>query len=136
MKKSKCMLLGILALFCLMPDVAFAQTLTVEGTVTDETGEPLIGVSVVVQGKGAGGVTDLDGHYRIPSVAQGATLEFSYVGYLTQQRRVQGRQLNVTMQPDTKALEEVVAQRFKGAVLALNQKVFALGCEAAKEAAK
>ena len=37
---------------------------------------------------------------------------------------------------DTKALEEVVAQRFKGAVLALNQKVFALGCEAAKEAVK
>ena len=37
---------------------------------------------------------------------------------------------------DTKALEEVVAQRFKGAVLALNQKVFAMGCEAAKEAAK
>ena len=37
---------------------------------------------------------------------------------------------------DTKALEEVVAQRFKGAVLALNQRVFALGCEAAKEAVK
>ena len=37
---------------------------------------------------------------------------------------------------DTKALEEVVEQRFKGAVLALNQKVFAMGCEAAKEAAQ
>ena len=108
MKRSKCILLGILALFCLMPDVAFAQNLTVEGTVTDETGEPLIGVSVIVQGKGVGGVTDFDGHYRILSVAQGATLEFSYVGYLTQQRRVQGRQINVTMQPDTQTLEEVV----------------------------
>ena len=108
MKKSKCILLGILALFCLMPDVAFAQTLTVEGTVIDETGESLIGVSVVVQGTSSGAITDLDGHYRIPSVQQGATLEFSYVGYLTQQRKVQGRQINVTMQPDTKSLEEVV----------------------------
>ena len=108
MKKSKCILLGIMAFLCLMPNVAFAQTLTVEGTVIDETGEPLIGVSVSVKGKGSGGVTDLNGHYRIPSVTQGATLEFSYVGYLTQQQRVQGRTLNVTMQPDMQSLEEVV----------------------------
>ena len=66
-----------MAFLCLMPNVAFAQTLTVEGTVVDETGEPLIGVSISVKGKGSGGVTDLNGHYRIPSVAQGATLEFS-----------------------------------------------------------
>ena len=108
MKKSKCILLGIMAFLCLMPNVAFAQTLTVEGTVVDETGEPLIGVSISVKGKGSGGVTDLNGHYRIPSVAQGATLEFSYVGYLTQQQRVQGRTINVTMQPDMQSLDEVV----------------------------
>ncbi len=108
MKRSKSILLGITAFLCLIPNVVFAQTLTVEGTVIDETGEPLIGVSVVVQGKGVGGVTDLDGHYRIASVAQGATLEFSYVGYLSQQRKVQGRRINVTMQPDSKSLEEVV----------------------------
>ena len=108
MKKSKCILLGILVLLCLMPVKLSAQALTVEGTVTDETGEPLIGVSVIVQGKGTGGVTDIDGHYRIASVSQGAMLEFSYVGYLTQQQRVQGRTVNVTMQPDTKALDEVV----------------------------
>ena len=108
MKKSKCILLGIWVLLCLMPVKLSAQALTVDGTVTDETGEPLIGVSVIVQGKGTGGVTDIDGHYRIASVSQGAMLEFSYVGYLTQQQRVQGRTVNVTMQPDTKALDEVV----------------------------
>ncbi len=108
MLKRKCYLLGIMALLCMMPSMAFAQGLTVEGTVVDETGEPLIGVSVIVQGKSTGGVTDYDGHYRIASVPTGATLEFSYVGYLTQQRRVQGRTLNVTMEPDTKTLEEVV----------------------------
>jgi TonB-linked SusC/RagA family outer membrane protein len=108
MKKSKIYLLGVLALLCLMPNVAFAQNLTVEGVVLDESGEPLIGVSVIIVGSGSGAITDFDGHYRIPSVQQGATLEFSYVGYLTQQRKVQGRQINVTMEPDTKALEEVV----------------------------
>ena len=108
MKKSKCFLLGIFALFCLMPTMVFAQNLTVEGTVLDESGEPLIGVSVLVQGQGTGGITDIDGHFRIQNVKQGTKLEFSYVGYLTQVQVVKGRSMNVTMQPDTKTLEEVV----------------------------
>lgn len=107
-KKCKFYLLGILALLCLIPNAVFAQNLTVEGTVKDETGEPLIGVSVIVQGRGTGAITDFDGRYRIPSVQQGATLEFSYVGYVTQARKVQGGTLNITMQPDSKNLEEVV----------------------------
>ena len=108
MKKSKFYLLVILASLCLMPDAAFAQSLTVEGTVTDETGEPLIGVTVAVQGKGAGGITDMNGHYRLQQVDRGRTLEFSYVGYLTQTRKVTGQRIDVTMQPDQKNLEEVV----------------------------
>ena len=108
MKKSKFYLLVILASLCMMPDAAFAQSLTVEGTVTDETGEPLIGVTVAVQGKGAGGITDMNGHYRLQQVDRGRTLEFSYVGYLTQTRKVTGQRIDVTMQPDQKNLEEVV----------------------------
>ncbi len=50
MKKSKFYLLVILASLFLMPDAAFAQSLTVEGTVTGETGEPPAGVTVAVQG--------------------------------------------------------------------------------------
>ncbi|MBQ8456195.1 MAG: TonB-dependent receptor [Prevotella sp.] len=108
-KKSKCLLLGLLALFCLMPNEVFAQDLTVTGTVQDETGEPLIGVSVVIQGRGAGGITDLDGNFRIQSVRRGATLEFSYVGYKTQQRRVEGSNMGtIVMQPDQTSLDEVV----------------------------
>ena len=91
-----------------MPTMVFAQNLTVEGTVLDESGEPLIGVSVLVQGQGTGGITDIDGHFRIQNVKQGTKLEFSYVGYLTQVQVVKGRSMNVTMQPDTKTLEEVV----------------------------
>lgn len=103
------MLLGLLALFCLMPNEVFAQDLTVTGTVQDETGEPLIGVSVVIQGRGAGGITDLDGNFRIQSVRRGATLEFSYVGYKTQQRRVEGSNMGtIVMQPDQTNLDEVV----------------------------
>ena len=108
MKKSKCFLLGIFALFCLMPTMVFAQNLTVEGTVLDESGEPLIGVSVLVQGQGTGGITDIDGHFRIQNVKQGTKLELSYVGYLTQVQVVKGRSMSITMQPDTKTLEEVV----------------------------
>ena len=108
-KKSKCLLLGLLALFCLMPNEVFAQDLTVTGTVHDETGEPLIGVSVVIQGRGAGGITDIDGNFRIQSVKRGATLEFSYVGYKTLQRRVEGSSMGVVvLQPDQTSLDEVV----------------------------
>lgn len=65
MKKSKCYLLGILALLCLMPTKVFAQNLTVEGSVKDETGEPLIGVTIMVQGQGTGSITDFDGNFSI-----------------------------------------------------------------------
>ena len=108
MKKSKCFLLGIVALLCLLPDVVFAQTLTVQGTVKDETGEPLYGATVKVQESGAGTITDMDGHFMLPSVQRGATLEFTFMGYLSQTRKADGRAINITLQPDTKALEEVV----------------------------
>ena len=108
MKKSKCYLLGIVALLCLLPNVVFAQDLTVQGTVNDETGEPMIGATVKVQGSGHGTVTDIDGHFRLTPVKHGATLEFSYMGYLTQTRKADGRAIVITLQPDTKALEEVV----------------------------
>ena len=107
-KKSKFYLLGIIAFFCMMPNVLFAQNLKVEGTVNDELGEPLVGVTVHVQGLGAGAITDLDGHFIIESVKRGATLEFSYVGYLSQTRKVEGSIVNVTMEPDRKNLDEVV----------------------------
>ena len=55
-----------------------------EGQVKDETGEPMIGVSVKVAGTGTGVITDLDGNFVLPSVSQNATLEFSYIGYVTQ----------------------------------------------------
>ncbi len=61
MKKSKFFLLGLVTLLCLLPGVVFAQSLTVEGTVLDETGEPLIGATVKVIPGGTGTVTNMDG---------------------------------------------------------------------------
>ena len=87
--------------------VAQAQT-TVSGTVTDETGETLIGVNVLVVGTSTGTITDLDGKYEL-SVPDGATLAFSYTGYTSQTIEVGGRTvIDLVLQPSTELLEEVV----------------------------
>jgi TonB-linked SusC/RagA family outer membrane protein len=77
------------------------------GTVTSNTNETLIGVSVSEKGTTNGTITDLDGKYEI-SVKEGATLVFSYIGYLTQEVRAINGVQNVTLEEDTKLLEEVV----------------------------
>ena len=107
MEKCKSYLFGLLALLCMLPSVAFAQNIRVEGQVKDETGEPMIGVSVMVAGTDTGVITDLDGNFTLPSVSQGATLEFSYIGYLTQSLKA-SRNMTVSMKPDLQSLEEVV----------------------------
>lgn len=85
-----------------------AQNKSVSGKVIDQHNEPLIGVSVVVQGTSNGVITDLDGHY-ILSVAPGAKLEFSYVGMAKQVIQV-GTQttINVTLKDDVTVLTETV----------------------------
>lgn len=81
---------------------------TVTGTITNAAGEPLIGVSVVEQGTTNGTVTDFDGKYTL-SVAQGSTLEFSYVGFAKQEIKVGNEKvINVVLQEDNQLLNEVV----------------------------
>ena len=88
--------------------ISFAQEKTVTGTVTDQAGLPLPGVSVVVVGTTSGTQTDFDGNYTI-RVSQGQTLRFSYLGQKTQTRNVGvSDTLNVQMEEDAQALEEVV----------------------------
>lgn len=96
----------LLAMLCL---VTFAQGKTVTGTVVDGTGEPLIGVSVLVKGTTAGAITDFDGKFSIPNVKAGSTLVVSYIGYATQEIKV-GNQttFNITMEDDNQLLDEVV----------------------------
>lgn len=89
-------------------DVAvIQQNGLVRGTVVDESGDPLIGVSVLVKGSTTGTVTDTDGNFVL-EVSNGKTLEISYVGYLTQNVRVTGSVLRIVLKEDMQNLEEVV----------------------------
>ena len=95
----------LLSVVCFM---AYAQK-TVTGTVKDATGEPMIGVSVVVDGTSIGGVTDLDGNFTIQKVPNSGVLKFSYVGYKEQKVSVAGKNsLDIVLQEDAMGLDEVV----------------------------
>ena len=87
---------------------SFAQEKTVSGKVTDQNGAPLPGVSVLVVGTTTGTQSDFDGLYSI-SVAQGATLRFSYIGQKTQDVVVgSSNTIDVQLEEDAETLEEVV----------------------------
>lgn len=80
----------------------------VKGTVSDSNGEPLIGVSILVKGELKGVISDINGGYSIPADVSDV-LQFSYVGYVTQEIKVgNDRIINVTLEEDTRQLEEVV----------------------------
>lgn len=93
-----------LSLFCF---VAYAQK-TVTGNVKDASGEPMIGITVSLDGKPVA-VTDLDGNFTVQNAKSSSVIKLSYVGYLDQQFTVGNKnQFNLTMKEDPKALEEVV----------------------------
>ena len=105
--KQKCtwMLTPLLVLFI---SFSYAQEKTISGTVTDQSGLPLPGVSIVEVGTTNGTQTDFDGNYSI-NVAQGQTLRFSYIGQKTVTRNVgASNTIDVQMEEDAQALDEVV----------------------------
>lgn len=105
------LLLAFLALFAVAPAAAAQDgSRTVSGTVTDgSTGEPLPGASVVLKGTSTGTSTDIDGRYELDVPGPRAVLRFTFVGYLPIEETVGTRStINVTLQPDTRQLDEVV----------------------------
>lgn len=85
------------------------QGRTVTGKIIDDTGEPLIGVSVLVKGTTVGTITDFDGNYSLEVPSGKHILVISYIGYKTQDITVgKSNQLNIKMEADTQALDEVV----------------------------
>ncbi|MDO4160783.1 MAG: TonB-dependent receptor [Prevotellaceae bacterium] len=87
--------------------VAYAQQ-AVSGVVKDANGEPLIGVTVMVDGK-AGAITDMDGNFKIPNASASSTIKVSYIGYKDQTITVGNRsQINIVMEEDNATLDEVV----------------------------
>lgn len=87
----------------------FAQNKTINGKVTDNLGESLIGVTVQIPGTNIGTVTDINGNFMLTNVPENAKLEISYVGMRTQIVEVAGRTtINITLLEDTEILDEVV----------------------------
>jgi len=83
-----------------------AKSITATGVVIDETGEPLIGVSVQAKGTSNGTITDMDGKYTLRT-DEGKTIVFSYVGYKRMEQKA-GSQMKVQMASDAELLNEVV----------------------------
>lgn len=106
MKKYLLVLILIFVVFSLR---VFAQV-SLSGVVTDETGEPLIGVTVVVKGTTTGTVTDIDGNYHLSGVAETATLVFSYIGMEPKEIKISSSTtvVNVTLEASTLLVDEVV----------------------------
>lgn len=88
---------------------ANAQSLNVRGTVKDANGNELIGVNVIELGTSNGTITDVNGTFILKVSSQNARLSFSYLGYQTLETEVNVRAaMNITLQEDTKALDEVI----------------------------
>ena len=98
----------LFVLTCLFCSAAMMASITVTGTVISaEDGLPVIGASVLEKGTSNGTITDFDGMYEL-TVADNAVLVFSYVGLATQELKVSGPTMNVTLKGDAIAMEEVV----------------------------
>ena len=98
----------ILLLLLFFSIVSLQAQQIISGTVVDETGQPLPGVNVLVKGTTTGAVADFDGNYSI-NAAEGAVLEFSYLGFLAQNVQVgKATTINVVLQEDVSLLDEVV----------------------------
>lgn len=101
----------IIYLLCFFFSISlYGQDRTVRGQVLDgDTGTPLPGVNVRVEGTSTGTITNLDGQYNLQVPGDNATLAFSFIGYLTEKVTVGNRStIDVTLMPDVQSLQEVV----------------------------
>ncbi|MEN8250634.1 MAG: TonB-dependent receptor, partial [Bacteroidota bacterium] len=86
------------------------QPISVTGTITDEDGNPIPGVSIIIKGTTQGSISDANGEYSINVDDPDATLEFSFIGMLTQEVPVGNQtEINITLARDAIGLEEVIA---------------------------
>lgn len=119
-----------IALLVFTQTFVFAQT-RVSGTVTDETGEALIGVSVKVKGSKVGGSTDEKGKFSINVPTDAKILVFTYIGYTSQEMSIDGKTtVNIKLASDGKSLTEIVVtgygtqkkESLTGAISTVNSK--------------
>lgn len=101
-------LLGCMMLLCCA--VGYAQQVQFKGLVVDQEGNPLIGATVIVKGdKRQNTITDLSGEFRLQNLAEGATLQISYIGFRTEEVKI-GKEsfAKVILKEDEAVLNEVV----------------------------
>lgn len=106
-KSLKRLLLSALFLILSVPYLLAQGSVKVTGKVVDNQNDPMIGVSIVEKGTTNGVITDLEGNYVL-SVAEGATIIYSYIGYITQEKKAVAGVMNITLVEDAKTLDEVV----------------------------
>ena len=128
---------SLVLLFCilLITSSSFAQSVKVTGTVTDEQGQSLPGVTIRVKGSATAAATDIDGKYTISVPSASAVLVFNYIGFLPVERTVgTSTVINVKLQEQSSKLNEVVVigygqgprKDLTGSVGSVNIKDFAL----------
>ena len=101
----------LFVVFISAAQLLFAQAQVVTGVVKDNTGVGLPGVNIRVKGTNTGVVSDLNGKYKIHT-SKGDVLIFSFVGYTTQEVKVTGPTLNITLSETVSKLNEVVVTAF------------------------
>lgn len=95
----------LLSMLCL---TTFAQMREITGTVTDGTGEPIIGANILEVGTTNGVITDFDGNFKL-SVQSDAQIQISYIGFISQTVSVKNRtEIKIVLKEDTETLDEVV----------------------------
>ena len=94
-------------LFMFIPFMLAQGLQKVTGKITDSQNEPMIGVSVLEKGTTNGVISDMEGDYSL-SVKPGATIVYSYIGYVTQEKKASSSVINIKLDEDSKTLEEVV----------------------------
>ncbi len=104
-QKALFLLLGIF----LTLQVGAQTTISITGTVLDETGQSLPGVNILIKGQDKGTITDLDGKFGITVSNANAILVFSYLGYQSQERKVEkGKPMAITLKEESTSLNEVM----------------------------
>jgi TonB-linked SusC/RagA family outer membrane protein len=105
----KLIIISVLLFGLFFLQMAHAQDITIMGVVKDDTGEGLIGATILVKNTGIGTVTNLDGEFRVNVNSKKDTLTFSSIGFVTQTVPLAGRStLEIDMQNDILGLQEVV----------------------------
>ncbi len=131
--KNSLTILVISVLAALM--IAFTESVTITGTVTDSQGNPLAGVSVMVKGTKKGVITDMNGYYRINVDQQDKVLVFSFLGFTTIQEKIEGRTvINVRMKEDIQSLQELVVIGYGADKRDMSSKMYAVSAPSPSEA--